>query len=297
MSEIRGAVGPGRERVRESRHPAGQVATQLKMPPIGANAPWPSGSSSSQRTAVAPVAAGELGRVELGRLVAGAAQAERAEHLRADGAGVVAAGDSLDDPAEHGVAEVGVVEDGARRPGRPDRSAGQQRAELGRVEALLPVAPRVVGREARRHRQQVPDGDRRAVRRRQPQPRQFRHVAGRGIVQAERPAVAQQHDHRRGEALGHRRDAEHGASVGNRAAGPAFAEATGMRQAAVGHHSVGQARLAAAGREPLRDGVDCAGIQRFRIKLHAGQPSWPAPPRATPRRRRRRAGPAAGSRS
>ena len=116
-------------------------------------------------------------------------------------------GDVRDQPAEDPVAGVGVLEARAGRPGegQPPR---EEPAELVEVEALLAVAPRIVGREAGGHREEVADRDRRRVRSGVAQARELRHVAVDPVIEREPALVAQRQDGRGREALGHRGDPE-----------------------------------------------------------------------------------------
>ena len=153
--------------------------------------------------------------------------------------------DGGDDPAQDRVAEIGVLELGSRRPVEP-HAAGQEAAELLQRQALLPVAPRIVGREAGRHREQVPDRHAGRVRRHRRPAAQLGDVLLGRVVELEHAVVAQRQDRGRGEALGHRRDAEDRVGVRRRAAEVPLAEPGGVHQLAIQHDPVGQTWLPAA---------------------------------------------------
>jgi hypothetical protein len=221
---------------------------------------------------------GHLRRVEDRRR-----QPERLEQPAGDHLSVRRPGGGRDDAAEDRVAEVGVLERGARRPGEA-QPAGEQRVEAGVRQALLPVAPGVVGGEPRNHRQQRADRQRGGVRGREPDAGQRGHVPDGLVVQTQRALVAQQQDRGRREALGHRGDAEHGVGVRDRP-GPlhaSHAPAVGVHQLAVADDPERQTRLPALGGE----GVD----QVVHMPKEIGHPGhgWnPRTRRAGPRRRAR----------
>jgi len=82
------------------------------------------------------------------------------------------------------------------------------------------------------------------------------------VVEPQHPVVAQQHDGRGGEALGHRRDTEDRVRVRRRTAGEQLANAGRVHEFAIRDDTVGQARLTPAGGEALGHLVDFARIHR-----------------------------------
>ena len=130
---------------------------------------------------------------------------ERREDPVADEVAVLLPAGRRDDPPEDPVAEVRVLERGPGRPGER-RTRRQEPLERVKRQALLPVAPRIVGREPGRHRQEVADRDRRRVGRWWCPAGQRGHVQAHRVVEPEATLVAQQEDGRRRERLGHRRD-------------------------------------------------------------------------------------------
>ena len=186
---------------------ATRSSTVDHRPPIGASAPSPSGGPSAtacrpRRGTAGPSRRGPAASTSCASSPSGPSSSAVDDVLRP------LAGDPLDDPADHAVAEVGVLVPGA---GRRRRTSARppRRVELVGVDVEVAVGPRVVGRRARTHRQQVAKRDRRRVRRR----------AGTrpaiGVVEAGSDAAVAQAQHRRGrEALRHRGDAEHRARRG-----------------------------------------------------------------------------------
>ena len=177
---------------------------------------------------------GEAVRRNVATLERRRGHAERLEQALPDDVLVLASGDVRDDPTEDPVPQVRVLE--AHVPG-VQANVGPGPKQLGEpveIETLLAIAPRVVGRQPGRHRQQVAHGDRRAS------PRSGR--AGptssgtwrpTGIVQAEAAVVAQRQDGGRREALGHRGDPEDAVGVGRRVlADPQRPDAAGVDQLA-----------------------------------------------------------------
>ena len=167
---MRVVVLAGRERGGEPGHPAGEVAHAAEDPAHRGERPGRVERHLRPPARRAPVAAGHpsgpaglLRDLELLRLVAGARHAQRIEQPVPDVVRVGHAGDGGNHPAQDRVAEVGVLEPGARRAVEAHALAEEMREVLER-KTLLAVAPRVVGREARGHRQQVPDRDPRRVR-------------------------------------------------------------------------------------------------------------------------------------
>ena len=147
--------------------------------------------------------------------------------------------DVRDDAAQDPVAQVGVVEDGTRRPGE-GRTGRQQLREPVQRKPLLAVAPRIVSGKSGRHRQQLAHGHRDAVRGREAPGGELRDVRGDGFVQPQASLVPQEQHGGRGEGLGHRRDAEHGARIRPAVLADAGrAGAAGMRQCAVTDHAPG----------------------------------------------------------
>ena len=160
-----------RERGGETGDPAGEVAhaaedaahrgeragrVEGQLGPAAGRAPVTARHAREPRGLLA-------GNLELLRVVAGARHAQGPQQAVADVVRVCDAGDGGDDPAQDRVPEVGVLEPGARRPVEA-HALGQEGRELLKRQALLPVTPRVVGREARGHGQQVPDRYPRRVR-------------------------------------------------------------------------------------------------------------------------------------
>ena len=142
----------------------------------------------------------------------------------------------------------------ARPGGRANRLPGRdQRVELGRRHAEHAIAPGIVGHEARVWRQQVAQGDRRAV------------ACGGGTdancgtysrerrIEREPALVAQRQDRERRHVLGHRGDAEGGVGPDlARALDVGEAERRHMGEAAVLHDPGDEARdllLLGEGRE------------------------------------------------
>ena len=174
-------------------------------PPIDASAPYGSLPSRIRRLVAPHVAVGEARLRDVLRVVGRGRHAERPEDPVAHEVAVLLPAGGRDDPPEDPVAEVRVLERGPGRPGER-RACGEEPLERVERQALLPVAPRIVGREAGRHRQEVPDRDRRRVGRRRRPAGQRGHVHAHRVVEPEAALVAQQQDGRRRERLGHRGD-------------------------------------------------------------------------------------------
>ena len=138
--------------------PASQVTDTTEHPAHGGERAVGLRGELGPPARAAGVSAGQPVRVELRRLEPGPGQGEREQDPVADEVGVVGLGHGRDHPPEHRVAQVGVLKAGARRPGRA-HAPGQYRREIGQRGALLPVTPRVIGREARGHREQMPQRD------------------------------------------------------------------------------------------------------------------------------------------
>ena len=183
-------------------------------------------------------------RLELLGLEPGAGHAERVQQAAADVVRVRRARDGGDQPAQDRVAEVGVLEPGARRPVEA-HAAGQEGVELLQRQALLPVTPRVVGREPRGHGEQVPDRHAGRVRRHRRPPAQFGEVLLGRVVELQQAVVAQGENRGRGEALRHRGDPEDRTGVRPRPAEVPLAEAYRVHELAAQHDPVGQPGLAA----------------------------------------------------
>ncbi len=261
---------PGRPGSGEAGDPAGQVADAAEHPAHRGERAVRRHGQLGPAGALTPVPGGEhVGREPVG-LVTGLGQAQRVEQPGLDRLGVRHAGDRRDDPAQDRVTQVRVFEPGAGRPGEAD-PLGQEFGELWQRRALLTVAPRVVGREPGGHREQVPDPDPLGVRGDGGPVAQLGNVLFGQVVEAERTLVPQRQHHGGGEALGHRRDPEHGVSVGDAAAGARGPQAAGVHQPALRHHAVGQARLGPALLVGLRQRVD-------RFQIRAGQLVHPGPP-------------------
>ena len=77
---------------------------------------------------------------------------------------------------------------------------------VGRIQLL--IAPRVVFREAGAVAHQLPDGQWRRIARRQLHAREFRDPFRHRIFERQLAVISQLEDRERGEALGHRRNAE-----------------------------------------------------------------------------------------
>jgi hypothetical protein len=222
---------------------------------------------------------------DLLRQVAGRGHAQREEEPVPDDLPVLGAGDVRDDAAQDPVAQVGVVVGGSRRPGE-GRAGRQQLREQVQRKPLLAVPPRIVGRETGRHRHQLANGHRDAVRGRETPGGQLRDVRGDGLVQAEAALVAQQEDRGCGEGLGHGRDAEHGACVWPAVlAVPGRAGAAGMDQLPVPDHAPGDAGDPGLVAEAGEAGVD--GPEGFVEGRHPemmpGLPRWRPAGAAGPR--------------
>ena len=99
----------------------------------------------------------------LGRFVSGRAHAQRLQQPRPYDVAILLSRDVRDDAPEDRVPEVRVLELGAGHQ-RERLAALQERGEPSQIEVLLAIAPGVVAREPRRHRQEVPQGDRPALR-------------------------------------------------------------------------------------------------------------------------------------
>jgi len=115
-------------------------------------------------------------------------------------------GDLGDHPAQQRVSDVGVLE---LQPGRAaeGQAARHERVETLDGDGLMPVTPRVIGREASGHREQMGQANR-WRRRRQPDARGPRQDLGERRFQCERTLVSKNEDRCSREALGHRRDAK-----------------------------------------------------------------------------------------
>ncbi len=244
----------GRERGREPGHPAGEVgdgredAAHRRERAVRVERDLVPACQS------VPVADGEVAVVELVGGEAGPFQAERGQQPGSDELVVEHAGRHRQHPAEDRVAEVGVLEPGPRRPVERDPGR-QQLVERGDRQPLLPVPPRVVGREPGRHRQQLPDRHRGGVGRPVPPAVQLGHVLRGRVVERERAGVAQQQDGRRGERLGHRRDPKHRARVGRPGPEHPGAEPGTVHQPAPGDDAVGDRGLTAPAEVVADDGV------------------------------------------
>ena len=155
---IAAPLAPRREGRGKAVDPAGQVTDRTEYPAHRGERAITVRGDFGPAAGTAGVSAGQPGWVELGGLEPGPRHGERAKDPIAHEVGVVSLGHGRDDPPEHRVAQVGVLETGARRPGRA-HPPGQDRREIGQRGALLPVTPRVIGREARGHREQMPKRD------------------------------------------------------------------------------------------------------------------------------------------
>ena len=134
-----------------------------------------------------------------------------------------------DDAAEDRVAEVGVLERGARRPGEA-QPAGEQRVEVGVAAAPCwrsPQGSSVGNPAAIVSRVRIVNGAASAVGGRTPASAGTYRTASSSSASG--ALVTQQQDRRRREALGHRRDAEHGVGVRHRR-GPAVRRAAPGRR-------------------------------------------------------------------
>ena len=150
-------------------------------------------------------------RDAVGRHIAGipdrGPHAERRQDARAD---VVAKGHARhvgDNAAQQREAVVRVLEGRARR-GRKRQPLFQPVAQRLVWDGELTIAPGVVFGKSLGVCEQVPDRDGRRVPGRQRDTGKLRDVPGHRVVERQLALVAQREDGQRGEALGHRRDAE-----------------------------------------------------------------------------------------
>src|SRR6266700_1651798 len=256
----------GRERDGEAGHPAGEVAHAAEDPAHRGERPGRVEGQLGPSARRAPVAAGDpsgpgglLRDLELLRLVAGARHAQRLEQPVRDVVRVGHARYGGDDPAQDRVAEVGVLEPGARRA-VDAHAPGEELREVLQRKALLTVAPRVVGREARGHGQQLPDRDPGRIRAHWRPSGQLGNVVLGQVVQLQQAVVAQRQDRGRGEALGHRGDAEDRAGVRRRSAEVPLAEPSRVYQLAARHDPVRQPGLPSALVIARRQGIHMGEI-------------------------------------
>ncbi len=250
-------LAAGGEGVEEPRYPEGEVADRREHAAHRCERPVALHPLRMKLLVDPDVAEREPRRLDVLGTIGGRRHAEWCEDPVAHELAVLLPGGRRDDPTEDPVAEVRVLERGSWRPG--ERQARRQEALKGvKGEVLLAIAPGVVRREARRHRQQVADRDGWRVRRVRPPARERRHVRIHGVVQPQPTLVTQQDDRGRGERLRHRRDPEHGVGVGpsivavaDRAGTPAVDEA------AVAHDAPGDARDPRFALEPLEAVIEC----------------------------------------
>ena len=214
-------------------------------------------------------------------------QAERLQQALADHVLVRVGADVGDHLAEQREADVRVVEGHAGHACMRLRR-GHELEVLRGWHRLEAVGPRVILRIAGAHRQQIAQRRGRAVGRRQRQFLQLRDVVGDRVVEAQAALVTQQQDHRRDEALCHRRDPERAVGGGPVArAHVQLAETHRVHQLAVGDDAPRESRCALR-REPLGEerlhlgdarGVDLAhaGVQRRARRSLPIRPSAFAP--------------------
>ncbi|OGO53612.1 MAG: hypothetical protein A2V85_00305 [Chloroflexi bacterium RBG_16_72_14] len=188
--------------------------------------------------------------------VGGRRHPERLQQPVPDDLPVLCAGDVRDHPPEDPVPQVRVLEGRARRPGEPG-PGGEQLREAGEVEALLPVAPRVVGGQAAGHRQEVTDRHRQAIGGGRAPPGELRDVRRHRLVKAQ-PALVAEQEHRGGrERFRHRRDAVHGVRVRSPLLPVADrAGAAGVDQLPAHDHAPGNPRDAGLTLETVEAGVE-----------------------------------------
>ena len=142
-----------------------------------------------------------------GDVIAGRGHAERAHDLGLDMVLIGPARDVGDDPAEQGIAEIGIFEGGLRRAGEGDAGA-KHPGEIGLGQHLLAIAPRIVGDEAAGVRKQVADPDSGGIAGRIAPALHLRDVGFGERVEREPAFVAQLQYGERGEGLGHGGDSE-----------------------------------------------------------------------------------------
>ena len=206
-------VVAGGERLGEPVHPRGEVANGAEHPAHRRQRAVAIERLVDEGGIPVHVSLGEPGIGNLIGLVDRGTHPERDEQPVADQVAILLAAHVREHPAQDPVPEVRVLERGARRP-RERESTAQQLGERIQREALQTVAPRIVGGQPARHRQQVPDGDQRRVGGRAPEPGELGHVGPDGFVERQHALVTKQ-QHRRGrEALGHRRDPEDAVGIG-----------------------------------------------------------------------------------
>mmetsp|Transcript_9628 Transcript_9628/g.22423 ORF Transcript_9628/g.22423 Transcript_9628/m.22423 type:complete len:461 (-) Transcript_9628:2399-3781(-) len=134
---------------------------------------------------------------------------QRRQQPLLDAAGVGLAAGVVDDAAQQRVAEVGVLHRRLRRPGE-GQALAQQGREVGIGQRCLPIAPGVVGDEARSVVQQVAHADAWRVAGRVAPAAQLGHIGLGQRVELQLAIVAQRQHAQGREGLGHRRDAEQG---------------------------------------------------------------------------------------
>ena len=268
-------VAAGRERVDEPGHPAGEIAdrgehaTHRRQGPVGVHA------LADQHIVVADVPVGEACLLDILRPVRRRRHAERHQDPVADELAVLLPSRVGDHPAQDPVAEVRVLERRARRP-RQRRVRREEALEGVERQPLLAVAPRIVGGEAGRHREQLADRHGRRVARRRAPGREGGDVGRDRIVESQPALVAQQEERGRRERLRHRGDPEHGVRV--RPPLLAVADRAGARrmdEPAVTNHAPGHARDPRLALEALEAGVDRG--QQVVERGHAPVPSGVSP--------------------
>ncbi len=247
---------PRRECIHEPGHPAGEVADAAEHAAHRRERTVAIARLIAEGLVPPQVAASETGRRDIAFEVRRRRHDERPQESIPDDFPVFPAGDVRDQATEDPVAEVRVFEPEARRP-REREAAAKELGERAQVEALLPITPGIVGREAGGHRQEVPDRDRRRVGRRSAEIRELGDMVGDGIVEPEPALVAEEQHRCRGEALGHRGDPEDAVGVGWRVLAYAkCAEPAGVDKPVPEGHAIRQARDLPAGERALGDGVN-----------------------------------------
>ena len=202
------------------------------------------------------VAVRQTVRRHVGRLQRRGRHAERPENVGRDIIAVRHLRHVRDDSPEDGEAVVGILVCDARSVRERNARAQHPRQLLVGVREMA-IPPRVVFRKSFGVRQQMADRDARRVARRIRHSGHLRHVPLRRIVERQLPFVAQLEDRHRGEALGHRRDAEHAIGIHRRPCRHvAEAAHTDVRELSVDDDAPRGARHVAAGRELREECVD-----------------------------------------
>ena len=174
---IAGRIGIG-----EERNPPDQVTDRGEDATHRRERPIPVDRLLEVGPVAPEVAEREAVRRNLLAEIRGRGQGQRTEQPLPDDLAVLQAGHVRDQAPEDPIAKVRVFESRPGRPGERQRPP-QEIGEGPEIEALLPVSPGIVRPEAGRHRQEMPNRDRRRVGRRTMEVGELGDVAADRVVE------------------------------------------------------------------------------------------------------------------